>query len=249
MRRLKSSAATSIADRAPMQSQRQRCRRRSSAPGRACSPPRPRARRAAAPSRPAARRRPPSPVPSPSPRRIGPSTSSGARTETLDPLPAPHADRDRPRRAQRQVAARVADRRAWRAPGRHGPDAACCRARSRSRAGRMRLEVASDSVRRPEHGGDQLDALALAGADQDVAGVEGVAGLDPVHPRHLGSEVVDRFDPARRVEAAQERRAGVGDLREGRDLQQAPVEGRRGRRRSSSCPSRRARSGSRSGCR
>ena len=222
MRRQKNSAATSIADSA-------------SASQRALSATKLRARSsvlASSTARPArsgtfATCPPATPtvtVPSTSPRRIGPSTSCGARTETLDPLAPPHADLDRPRRAQRQGAVLVADV----GPGEDlaGADRMPLAVEREAVVEQtLRFEVAAGLGPDPEHGGDQLDALALAGADQDVVGGEGVPGLDPVRPRHLEQEVVDRFDPSRRVEAVEERRPGVGDLREGRDFEQPAAEG------------------------
>ena len=63
----------------------------------------------------------------------------------------------------------------------------CCRGRSRSRAGRV-LSDRGLLGRRPDHDRDQVDALALPGTDQHVAGAEGVAGLDSGHPgRHRSS--------------------------------------------------------------
>ena len=103
--------------------------------------------------------------------------------------------------------------------------------------------------RRAEHRRDQLDPLAAAGADQDVVGVERVAGLHPGRPGRGEQEVVERRDPARRAQAAQHGAARGGDPGEDRDRAAGAASARSGRRRWSSCRARRARSGWRSGCR
>ena len=65
------------------------------------------------------------------------------------------------------------------------------------------VEVALGLARRAEHRRDQLDPVALAGADQDVAGAEGVAGLHPGRPGRREQQVVEGVDPPRRAQAAQ----------------------------------------------
>ena len=183
------------------------------------------------------------------PRSIGPSTSAGASTSTLEPLAAVGAGGDAC--ARRAAAAR---RRRSGSRGRRSPRPARTGTRLRywakplSSSSRVSPSRAS-GVGAPITTEIRLDALAPAGADEDVAGVEGVAGLHAGHPGLEVEQFVDRRDPPRRLagsEAALPRRRRSWRRRgRGAGARSASP----GRRRSSSCRPRRARSGSRSGCR
>ena len=143
-----------------------------------------------------------------------------------------------------------ADRGARRAARRGGPRVSRSIEREAVVEQLERRRVALALGRRPEHRGDQLDAVALGRADEHVAGAERVAGLDPVDVGHRADERV-AVDDRRAVGRRSVRVAsGVSKIApEDRVLAQLDRQRRRGRGRSRSCPPRRGRSGSRRRCR
>ena len=178
------------------------------------------ARRASGTARDAQRRR----------RRPSPCRAGAAADRALDlaaaraPSPSSRWPRRTPtatraRGAQRQLAARVADRRRGEHLARRGPAGARGRARSRSRAARGCRGRARSRSGAPSTAEISSTPLAAAGADQDVAGVEGVPGLDAGRPRRLEQQVVEGVDPPRRVGGCADRALRESAiLREGRDL-------------------------------
>ena len=140
-------------------------------------------------------------------------------------LAAAQADRDPAGGSQRQGAAGVADRRVGEILAGLDRNPALVLREAVFEQFEV-VAVAGFVGRRPDRDRDQVHPLAAAGADQDVAGVEGVAGLDPGRPGSVQQQLVDRRDPPRRPQAAQGGASRVGDPGEGGDPQQALAQGR-----------------------
>ena len=113
---------------------------------------------------------------------------------------------------------------------------------------RQRRGVAGRHARRAEHGGDELDAVLAARADEHVARLARVAGLDAVDPAGACARACCGWRTCacgcpssgapRPVDGRAEEAVRAQDDGEPHEVARA----------SSSCPARRARSGSRSAC-
>ena len=148
--------------------------------------------------------------------RSAPRPRAAPRTRTSSCWPRADADRERARGAQRQLAAGVADLRVGEVLAR--PDRAAAGGtgeKPHSSSSRLSSKRSS-SVGAPTTAEIRLDARALAGADQDVARRRRCGRSSPRSPRapSSSSSLID-LDPPRRVDAAQDGAAGVGDLGEG----------------------------------